>query len=195
MSIPVVFGIYGDSDSGKTTLVVHLVTQLAEKGYRVATVKQTQKAISMDTKNKDTWRHHNAGASLVVFSSRCETDFLFHEKQSTTEIIKSITDFGDFDVILIEGADDPTIPKIQVGSGRKRKHTILNYKGDVNGIVAHIIKERQQPLSASLRITVDGEVVPLSEFPTQMITRTIVAQLGCLKGVQEFKKVDIHLRR
>jgi molybdopterin-guanine dinucleotide biosynthesis protein B len=69
MSTSTVFGIYGNSDSGKTTLIVKLVEQFVKEGYLIATIKQTKKAISMDTKRKDTWRHHGAGAELVVFSS------------------------------------------------------------------------------------------------------------------------------
>ena len=86
MSIPAIFGIYGNSDTGKTTLIEHLVSQLTKEGYMVATVKQTKKAISLDTMNKDTWRYHNAGAELVVFSSQCETDFLLYK---TTEFFRN----------------------------------------------------------------------------------------------------------
>jgi molybdopterin-guanine dinucleotide biosynthesis protein MobB len=196
MSTSRVFGVYGNSDTGKTTLIAYLVTHLTEEGYRVATVKQTKKEISMDTKNKDTWRHHVAGAKLVVFSSSRETDFLFHDKMNTNEIVRKISEFGGFDCILIEGADDPAIPKIQIGSGEKRTHTIATYKDNPKELLNLIKKELQRKSSLpSLSIMVNGKVIPLTKFPEQIITNTIVGMLCSLKGVQNIKEVSIQLKQ
>lgn len=195
MSPPAVFGIYGESDSGKTTLAVQLIRDIVREGYRIATVKQTNKSISIDTKNKDTWRHHNAGASLVVFSSRSETDFLLHEQMDSAGIIRRITELKDVDIIIIEGADDPTIPKIQVGTGRRRSNTIAKYDGNVQEILTRIKKEIQKTVAPHLRITVDGKVIPLTEFPEQIITNTIRAMVGSLKGVQDIRDVRIELKQ
>lgn len=195
MSTPAVFGIYGDSDSGKTTLIVQLVSELSKEGYRIATVKQTNKAISMDTKDKDTWRHHYAGACLVVFSSRSETDFLIHEKLGPAEIIQRITEFKDFDLIFIEGSDDPTVPKIQVGSGPKRSNTIARYDHNVRELVTLIKKGIKKNSVPHLCITINGRIIPLSEFPEQIMTNMIVAMLRSLKGVQDIKDVRIQLKQ
>jgi molybdopterin-guanine dinucleotide biosynthesis protein B len=106
---PTVLGIYGSSDTGKTTLIVELVKHLTTEGYKVATIKRTNKAISLDTAEKDTWRHHTAGAQLTVFSSASETDFLMYTPMNTLEAVQRITDFDYYDIVLIEGADDPHI--------------------------------------------------------------------------------------
>lgn len=192
---PAVFGIYGESDSGKTTLVVQLIKEFVHEGYRIATVKQTDKSISIDTKNKDTWRHHSAGASLVVFSSRCETDFLLPEPMDSTDIIRRITELKDVDVVLIEGADDPAIPKIQIGAGRKRSNTIARYDGNVQAVLQFIKEEMKNPSAPHLCITINGKTIPLTEFPDQIITNTILAMLGSLKGVQDIRDVCIELKR
>jgi len=193
---PIVFGVYGDSDTGKTTLIVHLVTQLTKDGYKVATVKQTKKEISMDTENKDTWRHHVAGATLVVFASRCETDFLFHGNMRTSEIVRRISEFGGVDCILIEGADDPAIPKIQVGRGKKRANTIALFKDNPKELFSLIKKELQKkPSLPDLIITVNGKVIPLTQFPEQIITNTINGILRSLKGVQNIKEATIQLKQ
>jgi molybdopterin-guanine dinucleotide biosynthesis protein B len=196
MSIPTVFGIYGNSDTGKTTLIEHLVSLLIREGYKVATIKQTKKAISLDTMNKDTWRHHDAGAGLVVFSSHCETDFLLYKALSTSEIIRRISYFGCYDLILVEGANDSNIPKIQLGAGKKRNNTIASYDGNVKEILTLIKKElKKKLLLQHLSITVKGKNIPLTEFPEQMITNTIVGMLGSLKGVQDINEVTIELKR
>jgi molybdopterin-guanine dinucleotide biosynthesis protein B len=196
MSTPTVFGIYGNSDTGKTTLIEKLVSQLTKEGYMIATIKQTKKAISLDLANKDTWRHHEAGAELVVFSSRCETDLLLYKALSTSEIIRKISCFGCYDLILVEGADDLHIPKIQLGVGKKRDNTIASYQGNVNEILTLIKREvKKKPLLQCLSITVNGKNIPLTEFPKQMIVNTIVGMLGSLKGVQDINEVTIELRR
>ncbi len=196
MSAPNVFGIYGESDSGKTTLMVQLVTQLTTEGYQVATVKQTNKAISMDTKEKDTWRHHQAGAPLVVFSSRKETNFLYEAPLSLSEILQKISYLGYFDYILVEGADDPRIPKIRVGSGKKRSNTIATYKDNFQEILGLLKKtETKSSLVPDLCIRVNGKNIPLTDFPTKIISNMIVSMAESLKGVADVHSVSLELRR
>jgi len=196
MSTPTVFGIYGNSDSGKTTLIENLVTQLTKEGYMVASIKQTRKTISLDSPNKDTWRHREAGARLVVFSSLCETDFLVYKALSTSEIIRRISSFGKYDLILIEGANDSHIPKIQLGAGKKRDNTIISYKGNIKEILTLIKREiKKKPLLQHLNITVNGRNILLTEFPKQIITNTLVSMISSLKGVQDINEVIIELRR
>ena len=196
MSISRVFGIYGESDSGKTTLLVQLVTRLTTEGYRVATVKQTHKAISMDTKEKDTWRHHQAGAALVVFSSRKETNFLYDTPLGISEILQRISYFGSFDYILIEGADDPRLPKIRIGTGKKRSNTIATYTNNFHEILSLLKKSDSEPsMDPDLRIRVNGKDVPLTEFPAKIISNMIVSMVESLKGVADVHSVSLELKR
>lgn len=196
MFTPAIFGIYGESDTGKTTLIEHLVSQLTKEGYIVATVKQTNKAISLDTMNKDTWRYHNVGAGLVVFSSQCETDFLFYKTLGFSDIMKRISSFGYYDVILVEGANVSNIPKIQLGTGKKRNNTVASYEGNINEILTLIKGElKKKPLLQHLRISVNGRNISLTKFPEQIITSTIVGMLSSLKGVQDINEVTLELKR
>lgn len=196
MLTPIVFGVYGESNSGKTMLIEQLVSRLSKEGYATATIKQTDKTISMDMTNKDTWRHHAAGASLVVFSSRSETDFLLKQPLHIHEVIQRIRRFGLFDIILIEGANDPSIPKILVGSGKKRRNTVAVYKDNLPEIL-QIIKrdvQKQQNVS-SISISVNGKDIPLSPFPAQIITNTFIGMLNSLKGVTSITEATITIKR
>lgn len=194
--MPTVFGIYGHSDAGKTTLMTRLVSQLTDEEYKVATVKRTNKHITMDTSNKDTWRHHDAGASLVVFSSRCETDFLFHAPMSIPEIIRRINLLGSYDIILVEGADEPMIPKIRLGAGKKRSNTIASYSGDVKEVIRLIQTDlKKGSLASQVKITVNGKDVLLTEFPEQIIKNAILGMLRSLKGVATIHDFTIELKQ
>jgi len=193
---PAVFGVYGNSDTGKTTLLVELVKQLTAKKYKVATIKQTNKAITLDTEKKDTWRHHEAGATLTVFSSTVETDFLVHKPMTAAAMVQRITDFDFYDVVLIEGVDDPQVKKIQVGAGEQRTNTICRYDNNLETVLLTIEDEvKNHPQDRKLRITVNGRHIPLTEFPEEFITNTLEGMLQSLKGVERIETVSIHLKK
>ena len=73
---PTVVALRGHSGSGKTTLITRLIPRLQALGLSVSTIKQTHHDIQLDTEGKDTWKHAQAGAELVVLSSTKETTFI-----------------------------------------------------------------------------------------------------------------------
>ncbi|KYK22823.1 hypothetical protein AYK24_01560 [Thermoplasmatales archaeon SG8-52-4] len=142
---PTCIGIYGKSNTGKTSLIVDIIKKLSDEEIKVATIKITNKEIGMDREDKDTWKHKTAGAELVVFSSATDTDFLINRKIRTNDILNHIGKFGKYDIIIIEGANEQNIPKIRLGDIKKRQNTIYTYTGDfdeVIKIIKNIIKER-----------------------------------------------------
>jgi molybdopterin-guanine dinucleotide biosynthesis protein MobB len=196
MSDPIVIGVYGHSNTGKTTLIVQLVEHLTKEGYSVATIKRTNKSISLDTIGKDTQRHHRAGAHLVVFSSAKETDFLVNESMSTSEIVRRIDTFSQYDLVLVEGADDPRIPKIKIGSCDTRENTIGCYENNFNEILRFVKRNLKKTISSrKLTVMVNGKEIPLTEFPEQILLNTIVGMLRSLKGVRQINEVSIQLKR
>ena len=142
---PAIIGVYGKSNTGKTTLIVNIIKRLSEKGFKVATIKITNKKIRMDTEEKDTSRYKKAGSQLAVFSSPIETNFLINKEIKSTEIIGHIGKFGEFDIIIIEGANDKNIPKIRIGDIKKRQNTFYTYDENFNKvikIIKNIIEKR-----------------------------------------------------
>lgn len=138
---PFVLGFYGVSDAGKTTLIVDIIADLIKEKYNVASIKKTNKKISIDSEGKDTWKHANAGSQLVVFSSDSETDYLIKNKMNIIEIVNYINCFGDYDLVIVEGANDEKIPKIKIGNIKERKNTIFSYKGDFEKLIEYIKRE------------------------------------------------------
>ena len=125
-----ILGFYGESKSGKTTLITKLIKHLSVGGLNVATVKITDKTIELDSKGKDTWKYSEAGSNLVVLSSAIETDYLVKKKQTINDIIKIMLNIGHFDIILVEGANDKETPKIRLGKIKQRVNTVFTYDGD-----------------------------------------------------------------
>ena len=125
-----ILGFYGESKSGKTTLITKLIKHLSVDGLNVATVKITDKKIKLDSKEKDTWKLSEAGSNLVVLSSAIETDYLVKKKQTINDIIENISNIGHFDIIIVEGANDKETPKIRLGKIKQRVNTVFTYDGD-----------------------------------------------------------------
>ena len=134
----IILGFYGESDSGKTTLVERLIHKLTEEGYHIAAVKKTNQSISIDATGKDTHRYAQAGATLVVFSTQIETTFLVKANTSEEEIIANIQHLGNFDFIFIEGANEKYIPKIRLGIIAERENTLLTYDGNFENLLEMI---------------------------------------------------------
>lgn len=195
MKKPIVFGFYGESDTGKTSLIEKVIKKLNNDGCKVAALKITDKKIGMDTTGKDTWRYSQAGSKLAVLSSQIETDFVFKENKTIDEILEIISGLRYYDIVLVEGIHDNDIPKIRIGNIKERENTIISYKDDFIGLINTIkkeIDERKNLDKEKVSIKVNGEQIPLSEFPSQFIKNTIAGMLKSLKGVdEEIENVEI----
>ena len=68
---PVLFGVAGDKNTGKTTLMEELIRRLTNRGWKVAAIKHDGHDFEADREGTDSWRHYHAGAyGTVVFSNR-----------------------------------------------------------------------------------------------------------------------------
>ena len=119
--IPLV-SVVGKSDAGKTTLLEKLIPELKRRGYRVATVAR-RPSFEIDQPGKDTWRHRQAGADVVVISSKDKMATIrrVDEEMSLLQIADTIT---GVDIILTEGFKRGPAPKIEV-SRREKSSELL----------------------------------------------------------------------
>lgn len=196
MKNPPMYGFYGKSGTGKTNLIEKVIKMLTEEGYKVATIKKTNKKVGIDEKGKDTWRHSSAGAGLVVLSSSNETDFIINEKITTENIIQVISEIGNYDIILVEGANTPNIPKIRLGKIKIRENTVCDYKNNINEILTLLKKEikKKSMIKQKISIIVNNRSIPLSEFPANIIENCILGMIKSLKGVKKINEVKILLK-
>lgn len=110
--IPVV-SIVGKSDSGKTTLLEKLLREAKRRHWRVATIKHDVHGFEMDTPGKDTWRHAQAGADMVVISSPDKIAILENVAQDQ-ELDAVMARIRGVDLIFTEGYKRGNKPKIEV---------------------------------------------------------------------------------
>ena len=108
-------GIAGWKNSGKTTLVTRLVTEISGRGLRVATIKHAHHSFQIDDGETDSARHRRAGASQVAIVS-----------PSRWAVVRELGDLAEpkleeiiarlepCDLIIVEGYKRAPFPKIEV---------------------------------------------------------------------------------
>jgi molybdopterin-guanine dinucleotide biosynthesis protein B len=110
-----VIGIAGWKNSGKTTMTVRLIEELARRGFRIATLKHAHHAFEIDTGTTDSARHRRAGAGQVAIVSRARWALvkeLGEEAEPRLEAILARLD--PCDLILVEGYKRAPILKLEV---------------------------------------------------------------------------------
>ena len=91
----------GFKDSGKTRVVEMLVRELVRRGYRVGTAKHIGDSdFSMDEKGKDTWRHAEAGASVILCMAANEFVRIEKERRKIQQIVEQLR---GLDFFILEG--------------------------------------------------------------------------------------------
>ncbi len=109
-----IFGIVGWKNSGKTTMVAGLVTELKSRGYSISTVKHAHHAFDLDQPGRDSYKHREAGAQEVLISSGNRWA-LMHELEGEEEfqLAELLTKMTPVDLVLVEGFKKEPHAKIE----------------------------------------------------------------------------------
>lgn len=140
--MPCVLSIIGESDSGKTTLILRLLPELKNRGYRVAVAKHCPRGFDLDIEGKDSWRFARAGGEGIYLSS-AKREAILRPRDGLFSIQEKLqSHFSDFDIVLMEGYnEEPGIKKMQILRRDIGKNPLTS-----NEIIAYI---SDMPLSTS----------------------------------------------
>ncbi len=106
--------IVGRKGSGKTTLVVELVRELAGRGLRVGTLKHSPHAHEVDVPGTDSFRHRRAGAAPAAFLCEGWTA-LFLPREAEADPYRAVADrFAACALVLVEGDLESSAPKVEI---------------------------------------------------------------------------------
>lgn len=106
--------VVGRHNSGKTTLVVKLISELAKRNYNVGSIKHHSHGdFEIDYPGKDSYRHREAGATETVIASpvkmaRVKT---LDREIECSEIVASMP---GHDIVVVEGYRKSGLPTIEV---------------------------------------------------------------------------------
>jgi molybdopterin-guanine dinucleotide biosynthesis protein B len=104
-----VFAVTGFSQSGKTTTLEKLITELGNRGYTVGSVKEIHdRNFTLDAAGTNTDRHKKAGSQPVVARGLSETGVFWPERLEVPRILE----FFNHDFVALEGVTDFAAPVI-----------------------------------------------------------------------------------
>lgn len=116
------------SGTGKTTLLEKVIAELKRRGYRVGVIKHDAHRFDIDHPGKDSYRLTASGADTMLISSQEKLALVKHHQSAPPldELIE--TYFKDVDIVLAEGCQKSTLPKIEVH--RKELNASFLCRGD-----------------------------------------------------------------
>lgn len=157
-----VFGVTGWKNSGKTTLMVKLVNYFVGKGLKVGTIKRAHCGFDIDQPGTDSYRHREAGAQEVMIASEKRWAKM-HELQDEGEqpLSELLKQFGELDLVLVEGYKGDTHPKIQAVRPSVTLKPMNNDKA--NNIVALAVEAPTESGVSATDLNVDGPVLDLND--------------------------------
>lgn len=106
--------IVGRHNSGKTTLIENLISELVSRGYDVGSVKHhSHVGFDIDYPGKDSYRHRAAGASETVIAApgqmaRIKT---LSGEVECSDIVRSMP---GHDIVIVEGYRKSGLPTIEI---------------------------------------------------------------------------------
>ncbi|WP_409200060.1 molybdopterin-guanine dinucleotide biosynthesis protein B [Methanobrevibacter sp. DSM 116169] len=118
-----IVSIVGMKDSGKTSLTTKIISELKNRGNKVATIKDSHHKMEMDRENTDTWKHKQAGSDIVTGVGNT-TFFNIMEKLPLERILFLIKVIDEPDYVVIEGFKDYNYPKITTSEELIDEYTI-----------------------------------------------------------------------
>ncbi len=120
-AVPVI-SVVGWANSGKTTFLEKLVTELKERGFRVGIIKHHRGPFEIDKPGKDTWRMARAGAVCTAIAGPGKVGLVLETEEDMRpgEIAALMP---GMDIVITEGYKQECLPQIEVrraGCGEER---------------------------------------------------------------------------
>lgn len=114
LATPPVISVVAKSGTGKTTFIEKLVPELKARGLQVGVLKHHSHATPFDVPGKDTYRHAQAGADVVV--GACAVQVAIFRQENGSEDLHAVIaqHFAGMDLVLTEGYKRGSYPKIEV---------------------------------------------------------------------------------
>lgn len=141
--IPPVVQIVGYSNTGKTTLICHLISHFSQRGWKVGAIKGHAGELEVDQQGKDTWYHREAGADRVSITAVNQTALIFPRPLGLEKLLPL---YRGLDLVLVEGFKEALHPKL-VMVGEPDHLSLIGELSNVHGVVSSFpVKEVAVPV-------------------------------------------------
>ena len=135
-----IYGIVGWKNSGKTTLVERLVTEITGRGFSVSTVKHAHHTFDVDHEGKDSFRHRAAVAREVLLASRNRWA-LMHEIRDDAEppLSEFLEKLSPVDLVLIEGYKRDGHAKMEAHRAETKQGLLATEDATVTAVASNYV--------------------------------------------------------
>ncbi len=118
-----VFSIAGYHRTGKTIVVVNLIKELKNRGYKVVSIKDIHnKDFTMEKEGSNSWKHWQASDDVVITRGLNETYQIWHRKLSLNEMLEHLS--ADF--VVVEGMKSAPLPKIICAENKEQLDELVD---------------------------------------------------------------------
>jgi molybdopterin-guanine dinucleotide biosynthesis protein MobB len=141
IGIPPAVSIVGRKNAGKTTLVVALLAELRQRGWRVASVKHGHHAFESDQPGRDSWRHYHDGgaeATLMVGAGKVALTMRMEDEPDPAALVRSFYAGRGYDLVLVEGYKAGPFPKVEVFRRAADDRPLLDPTSPPHDLVARV---------------------------------------------------------
>lgn len=139
------YGIAGWKNTGKTTLVERLVTEIVGRGFSVSTIKHAHHSFDIDQPGRDSHRHRAAGATEVLLSSPARWA-LMHELRGAPEPVIGdlLPKLSPVDLLLVEGYKRNGHPKIETSRAEIGKQLLALDDPTIRAVASDVLYDGLQ---------------------------------------------------
>ncbi len=152
--------VVGYSASGKTTLIEGFGVELCRRGHRISTVKHDAHSVEIDHEGKDSWRHRNAGAKVVVIASRHGLATI-ETRNREPELAEILSRFEAVDLVIVEGFKKSALPKIVVHRPSQSRDVVCADDPQVFAVVSDGWVSSESPVFRPQDVTAVADSVEL----------------------------------
>jgi len=208
----IIIGIVGRSQSGKTGLIKSLIPELRKRGLRVAAVKHCPHGFTLDLEGKDSWEFMAAGSDGVGMVGPDRVAVIRKETPGRRFAGSAARWFPEADIVLVEGGPGIAgLKKIEVlrkgekpasaatellalVSENRAAGSAPGFRPDDIGAIAAFLETEALVAQSEIRVTVDGNDLPLNPFVRTIFENAILGLVGSLKGGEgRHRTIVIHL--
>lgn len=168
---PPVLGFAAYSGTGKTTLLVHLVPILKQRGLRLGLIKHAHHSFDVDQPGKDSYEIRHAGADRVLIGSARRWALMVETPRagepSLSQLLANMP-CADLDLVLVEGFKHERFPKIELHRSATQQPWLYPEDDSIIAVATDNPYEMPYPTITVLDI---NDSASISQFILQWLAR------------------------
>jgi molybdopterin-guanine dinucleotide biosynthesis protein MobB len=132
-----VYGVTGWKNTGKTTLMERLVTEMSARGLSVSTIKHAHHSTDVDTPGTDSHRHRIAGAQEVLLASPYRWALMNELRGAQEPALEDLLPrLSPVDLVLVEGYKRAPHPKVETFRSKTNKPLIAETNDTIRAVAS-----------------------------------------------------------